>query len=929
MSRLITICAAMMLSVTSIQAAPKSVFLYAGQSNADGREYTNNLPDYMLDNGSLPSSPYTHLRWASICSNPSARTFGTRTFNANERYAFCDVTNYWIDRSATQDFYAIKCAYGGTAIAPGVTADKLPIWYADAEWMKTHYAYKGDDITQEAYKNHNSLTKNLTEGFASLVDGTLSALDDGYDVKAILWHQGESDRKAAGSYYENFKTMIAYMRQAVYEKTGDPSDLQLPFIFGTICHRSTQYNSGVEKAQLQVAKDVPNVYYIDMSDVTLRSDNLHFDGPATEYLGKMMYNKLVELQLVDGSPVEAVKPKPDSNTDVEVKAERAWDFTQPWSSESVTQLQADEKWAELKSWGYRYSGSWITPTALQTSSGYQFPEAKGLFFTANANRATIDPGKNIGLYSNGICLIIPKVKPGQYVTIEAVTANSSKERGVTCDTMSEPYLDCIQGGQASYSRQKNVWWYRDTFAEPQDMYFCCIGGGVFIYKVMVSDASPIQKSGLRKATSSQQFQQEFGNPRKAFVETIATPNHADSHYQPGQEATLRVVAREGGVPVNGTMLRYKVGPEMLLPQDYQTVEFVNGEAIVRMGTMQEPGFLACQYEFVAADGKTYKDLVKVAFAPEQIKAFTILPFDFRKFWQQALKEARKTDLQPEYRDVPDATNDQFETKLIRLHVSKDKWIQGYLTRPLTASSSPLTKKYPVVLCPPGAGSQKIYPSDYFPRQGCIYLKIEIHDNDQQLPDDEYNRMRQEKCDGYMRRGMADRDTYYYKDVYVGCARAVDFLCSLPEWDGQNVIVTGGSQGGALTIITAALNERVTLCAPFYPALCDLTGFLHQRAGGWPKFFSSFYKDGQVDIDTDQALKTLQYFDVVNFARMLTVPTFMSWGYSDDTCSPTSIWAAWNVITAPKEKDITPSSGHWRFPNSWDKCWQWMKERMKE
>ena len=133
MSRLITICAAMMLSVTSIQAAPKSVFLYAGQSNADGREYTNNLPDYMLDNGSLPSSPYTHLRWASICGNPSARTFGTRTFNANERYAFCDVTNYWIDRSATQDFYAIKCAYGGTAIAPGVTADKLPIWYADAE----------------------------------------------------------------------------------------------------------------------------------------------------------------------------------------------------------------------------------------------------------------------------------------------------------------------------------------------------------------------------------------------------------------------------------------------------------------------------------------------------------------------------------------------------------------------------------------------------------------------------------------------------------------------------------------------------------------------------------------------------------------------------------------------------------------------------
>ena len=118
---------------------------------------------------------------------------------------------------------------------------------------------------------------------------------------------------------------------------------------------------------------MPNVYYIDMSDVTLRSDNLHFDGPSTEYLGKQMYNKLVELKLVDGNPVEAVKPKADTNTDIEVEAEREWDFTKPWSTESVNELKADVQWAELKSWGYRYSGSWKTATELQTSTGYKFP----------------------------------------------------------------------------------------------------------------------------------------------------------------------------------------------------------------------------------------------------------------------------------------------------------------------------------------------------------------------------------------------------------------------------------------------------------------------------------------------------------------------------------------------------------------------------
>ena len=423
------------------------------------------------------------------------------------------------------------------------------------------------------------------------------------------------------------------------------------------------------------------------------------------------------------------------------------------------------------------------------------------------------------------------------------------------------------------------------------------------------------------AIQAQPFQKEFGNPRKAYVEAVAVPSHADSHYRLGQPATLHLTARKGGVPLDGTVIHYKVGKEMFLPETGDSTTFVNGEAVISMGTMTEPGFLACQYEYLV-DGKRYNDLVKVAYAPEQLRTLTPMPDDFSSFWKQSLKEARKTDLQPEYIDVPDATNDQLETKLVHLHVSKDKWIYGMLTRPRDG------KPHPVVLCPPGAGSTKVFPSDYFGKEDMIYMKIEIHDNDPRIPDEEYNAMRVRKCGDYMRRGMASKDTYYYKDVYVGCARAVDFLCSLPDWDGRNVIVTGGSQGGALTIITSVLNEKVTQCAAFYPALCDLTGFLHQRAGGWPKFFSGFYKDGKVDIPTEQAIETLRYFDVVNFARLLTVPTFISWGYHDDTCSPTSVWTAWNEITAPKTCDITPSSGHWRFPSSQEKCLQWMKQHLK-
>ena len=430
---------------------------------------------------------------------------------------------------------------------------------------------------------------------------------------------------------------------------------------------------------------------------------------------------------------------------------------------------------------------------------------------------------------------------------------------------------------------------------------------------------------------AQEFRQEFGNARKPFVETIAIPNHGDSRYITGQTAILRVMAKEGGRPVDGTDIYFRVGPEMFLPEAYDTAKFANGEALIPMRTLQIPGFLACEYTFKTSDGKEHKNLVKVAYNPEEIKSFTQMPPDFRAFWNKAVTEARETPLSPIYYDVPDATNSRFETKLVRLHVGKKKYMYGYLTFPRSAvaEGGKPAKTYPVVLCPPGAGSQKIYPSDYFPTEGCIYMKIEIHGNDPRLPDKEYDEMRASKCDSYMSRGLESKDSYYYKDVYVGCCRAVDFLCSLPEWDGRNVIVTGGSQGGALTIVTAALNEKVTMCMPFYPALCDLNGFLHQRAGGWPKFFTDFYKDARIkETSRQKAVETLQYFDVVNFAHILRVPTFMSWGYSDDTCSPTSVWSAWNAITAPKQCDITPSSAHWRYADSQAKALEWMKRHLR-
>lgn len=407
---------------------------------------------------------------------------------------------------------------------------------------------------------------------------------------------------------------------------------------------------------------------------------------------------------------------------------------------------------------------------------------------------------------------------------------------------------------------------------------------------------------------------QFSKPRREYVEYLMTTDHPDRNYTVGEKPMIRIEAYKGGNPLDGVTLRYKTGDEMMT-MTADSVKFENGVALIPAGTRATPGFRSCEWSFDVY-GKKYKDLVKVAFSPEEIASLTPMPADFRKFWEKQLKTAEKIPLNPEITPLPQYTTDSVEVSLVKITVGPDgRNMYGYLTKPRDG------KKHPVLFCPPGAGSKKIEPSTYYSENGFIYFNINIHSGcNPELPDEEYA-VAQKIADDYNRNGIAHRDSFYYRDVYVGCSRSIDFLCSLPEWDGVNAGVTGGSQGGALSIITAALNPKVKFCAPFYPALCDVLGFKHGRAGGWPKYFRNTE-------ETPGAEKTLEYYDVVNFARTLDCPVFYSFGYNDETCSPTSTYAAYNAITADKILRVTPTSGHWRFPETNRESVEWMKQQCK-
>lgn len=410
-------------------------------------------------------------------------------------------------------------------------------------------------------------------------------------------------------------------------------------------------------------------------------------------------------------------------------------------------------------------------------------------------------------------------------------------------------------------------------------------------------------------------------PHRSDYLWLTVPDHADWLYKVGEKARVEVSFYLYGMPQD-VEVNYGIGQDMLPDSSKGKVKLRNGRATIDMGTMKKPGFLDLRLSAVVA-GKTYQHHVKVGFSPEQLKPYTQDPADFDTFWQKNIEEARKTPVSVSSKRVAAYSTDDFDCYLLKLRTDNRHSIYGYLTKPKASG------KYPVVLCPPGAGIKTIKEpmrNTYYAKNGFIRLEMEIHGLNPEMTEEQFKEISTAFSgeNGYVENGLDNRDNYYMKHVYTACVRAIDYLTSLPEWDGRNVFVQGGSQGGALSIVTAALDKRVTACVANHPALSDMAGYAEKgRTGGWP------HLNRENQMLTPQKIETLRYYDVVNFARRLTCPVYLTWGYNDNTCPPTTSYIVWNLITAPKESLVTPINEHWTTPDTNYGQMLWLKGKMKE
>lgn len=413
-------------------------------------------------------------------------------------------------------------------------------------------------------------------------------------------------------------------------------------------------------------------------------------------------------------------------------------------------------------------------------------------------------------------------------------------------------------------------------------------------------------------------------PYKSDVLWVTVPDHDNWIYEVGEKAKIEVQFYKYGIPQDGVTVNYELCDDMMPVDKKGSVVLKKGKASINIGTMKKPGFRDCKLTAVIGD-KTYKHHVKVGFSPDKIVPYTQMPADFEQFWKEVKAENEGLPLTYTKKYVEAYSTDKIDCYLVKLNINrKGQCIYGYLFYPKNAAP----KSCPVVFYPPGAGIKTIkdpLAKKFYAEGGCIRFEIEIHGLNPEIDSKTFGEISKAfngSENGYLTNGLDNRNNYYMKRVYQACVRCIDFLVSLPEWDGKNVVAQGGSQGGALALITAGLDPRVTLCVANHPALSDMAGYMAGRAGGYPHFFRT------KGMDTPEKLKTMAYYDVVNFARLIKVPTFMTWGYNDNVCPPTTSYAVYNSLKCPKEALITPINEHWTSTDTEYGHWMWIKKHLK-
>jgi cephalosporin-C deacetylase len=294
---------------------------------------------------------------------------------------------------------------------------------------------------------------------------------------------------------------------------------------------------------------------------------------------------------------------------------------------------------------------------------------------------------------------------------------------------------------------------------------------------------------------------------------------------------------------------------------------------------------------------------------EELRKYTSAasePEDFDAFWSETLREARE--------EPPEPRVDRVEGVLRAIDVYDVTYpgfgkhpIRGWLMTPPNPD-----RPLPAVVVFRGYGGGRGLPHEKMSWAAAGYACLVMDTRGQgsawgtggDTPDPVGS---DPSVPGFMTRGITDPLSYYYRRVFTDAVRAVDAVRRLKIVDGSKVAVAGNSQGGGVALAVGGLVEDVVAVMPDVPFLCDFpraVGITDRDPYQEIVRYLAVHRDAQ-----EQVFRTLSYFDGVNFAKRASAPAFFSVGLMDQTCPPSTVFAAVNAYSGPVEVGVYPFNDH--------------------
>lgn len=281
------------------------------------------------------------------------------------------------------------------------------------------------------------------------------------------------------------------------------------------------------------------------------------------------------------------------------------------------------------------------------------------------------------------------------------------------------------------------------------------------------------------------------------------------------------------------------------------------------------------------------------------------PADFDAFWRDTLAAARAHETAPVFapydsgltaQDVYDVTFAGFDGQPIRAWLLVPKHV---------------AKPMPCVVEYLGYGGGRGFPTNYtlISSAGFAHFIMDTRGQGsawQRGDTPDAGATGEPQFPGFLTRGLSAPHEHYYRRVFTDAVRAVEAARSHPDIDGR-VVVSGGSQGGGISLAVAGLVDDLTAVWADQPFLCQ-----YRRAAtitdNAPYSELARYLAQHADM-VETAFTTLDYLDGVNFAVRANAPAHFSVGLMDATCPPSTVYAAYNHYAAEKSMSVYQFNGH--------------------